>query len=175
MWSAVLGWVYDVPVSRRPQPFDAAAQERFLSALAKGLSVKAAVEAAGVGRRTPYSLRERDPEFARAWESAFEAGTDAYEDEARRRALEGVPEPITFKGEVTGTVQRYSDRLLELVLKARRPEKYRERHEHIVSSAPLSQEQLAAARAQGMDPDVEEAAATLAALPVLPENPPAGG
>lgn len=43
------------------------------------------------------------------------------EMEAFRRAVEGVGEDRFFRGDVVGTVTRYSDRLLMFLLKARRP------------------------------------------------------
>ena len=79
-------------------------------------------------------MRKEDPAFAAAWDSAIEDGTDLLEDEARRRALEGVEELIVTMGKIArnddGTpllVRRLSDTLMLALLKARRPEKYRER------------------------------------------------
>lgn len=85
-------------------------------------------------------------EFHEAWEAALEIGNDYLEQEAQRRAVEGYNEPVVHKGiqafvrdATTGeleldengkpiplTIRRYSDRLLEVLLKARRPEKFRE-------------------------------------------------
>lgn len=48
------------------------------------------------------------------------------EDEARRRAVDGVDEPVFQGGELVGHVRRYSDRLLEFLLRGRRPTVYRE-------------------------------------------------
>jgi len=100
---------------------------RFLAILAEGGSVKLAAEKAKIGRRTAYEWKAADPEFAAAWEEAVEAGTDALEDEAKRRAYNGVDEPVFYQGEQCGLVRKYSDTLLIFLLKARRPEKYRER------------------------------------------------
>lgn len=85
-------------------------------------------------------------EFHEAWDAALEIGNDYLEQEAQRRAVDGYEEPVVHKGiqafvrdPVTGeleldahgrpiplTIRRYSDRLLEVLLKARRPEKFRE-------------------------------------------------
>ena len=44
-------------------------------------------------------------------------------DEATRRAVDGVEEPVDFyKGKAGGTVNRYSDNLLMFLIKAKRPE-----------------------------------------------------
>jgi hypothetical protein len=71
--------------------------------------------------------RAADEAFARAWEDALEQGTDSLEDEARRRALQGVEKPVFREGRQVGTVTEYSDTLLIFLLKARRPEKFRDR------------------------------------------------
>jgi hypothetical protein len=98
----------------------------FLERLAAGFSVTHAADGAGVYRRRFYELREVDEEFARAWADAYESGTDALRDEARRRAVEGVSEPLVSAGKIVGHKVVYSDRLLELELKRRDPA-YRER------------------------------------------------
>ena len=41
------------------------------------------------------------------------------EDEAVRRAVEGVPRPVFYQGQIVGAVQEYSDELLIRMLKAR--------------------------------------------------------
>lgn len=100
--------------------------ETFLQVLSTGKSVTAAAAAIDVDRHNVYDWKKKDPEFAKAWESAIEAGTDVLEDEARRRAQEGYEEPIYYKGEIVGIQKKWSDMLTILLLKARRPEKYRE-------------------------------------------------
>jgi hypothetical protein len=52
-----------------------------------------------------------------------ETGTDLLEDEALRRAEDGVAEPRFYEGRLCGHVQKYSDTLLIFLLKARRPQK----------------------------------------------------
>jgi hypothetical protein len=77
-------------------------------------------------RQRFYELRARDTAFAEEWAVAVDEGTDRLEDEAYRRAVEGVPEPIFSRGEVVGERRVYSDRLIEFLVKARRPAVYRE-------------------------------------------------
>jgi hypothetical protein len=155
-------------MSRRSLALPAAAREAFLASLADGHTVTAACHAAGIGRSTAYEHRHRDEAFALAWHDAYEAGTDRFEQEARRRAIDGTLRPVFYKGEEVGSVREFSDRLLELELKARRPEKYRERYEVQHSGMlVLSAEELRKAREAGMNPDVEAAAALIAALPVI--------
>jgi hypothetical protein len=40
------------------------------------------------------------------------------------RAMEGWVEPVLYRGRVCGTIQRHSNRLLWLMLKAFKPEKW---------------------------------------------------
>lgn len=109
--------------------------QTFLDELSKCGNVKDACAAAGVGRRTAYDWRAKDPEFAQAWDSALDEAADTMEREAFRRAVEGIEKPVfgsLGRGEGTGEVGRvreYSDTLLIFLLKAARPEKYRERTE----------------------------------------------
>jgi len=109
--------------------------QTFLDELSKCGNVKDACVAAGVGRRTVYDWRAKDPEFAQAWDSALDEAADTMEREAFRRAVEGTEKPVfgsLGKGKGTGEVGRireYSDTLLIFLLKAARPEKYRERTE----------------------------------------------
>lgn len=100
---------------------------KFLEALAEGWSVTKAAGLAGVDRRRLYEQRDQDEEFASAWAEAVELGTDALEDELRRRSIDGYDEE-TFdgKGELVRRVRRLSPQDLITALKARRPEVYRE-------------------------------------------------
>jgi hypothetical protein len=105
-----------------------ARQTRFLEALADTGSVASAAAVAGTSRTRVYELRKADPAFATAWQEAEEIAADRLEDEARRRALEGVPEPLVSAGKLVRdddgqpiTVRRYSDNLLLALLKAHRP------------------------------------------------------
>lgn len=88
--------------------------------------VKSAADAAGVHRMTLVRWRKTNPDFALAWEEAREGVVDLLEDEAFRRAVNGIDEPTFYRGEVVGSVKRYSDTLLGVLLRANAPEKYRE-------------------------------------------------
>lgn len=99
----------------------------FLAGLIEGSTVTIAAEAAGIDRATAYRWREADNEFGKAWDEALEAGTDRLEQEALRRARDGVTKPVYQGGKEVGQVQEYSDTLMIFLLKGRRPEKFRER------------------------------------------------
>jgi len=109
----------------------------FLDHLRKTANVSESAQIAMRDRRTFYQWRDKEPEFALAWDDALDDATDALEGEARRRALHGHEEYVVSMGQIvldpkTGEPlmqKRFSDALTTLLLKAHRPEKYRERHE----------------------------------------------
>ncbi|GIV18990.1 MAG: hypothetical protein KatS3mg023_0741 [Armatimonadota bacterium] len=111
-------------------------REKFLAALARGCSVSQASRLAGISRQHAYRCRSRSQTFAQQWQDAWEQGTDALEDEAVRRALAG------------------SDTLLMFLLKARRPEKFRDnvRVEHDASREMLDALESALKRVQSQLP-----------------------
>jgi hypothetical protein len=90
-----------------------------LATLAAGATIEGACKVAGVSRRSAQRKRQTDPDFAEAWEEAMEAGTDALEDEAVRRAKDGYIKPVFHQGVKVGEVREYSDVLLMFMLKAR--------------------------------------------------------
>ncbi len=98
----------------------------FLDALRRGSSVGAACAAAGIARQTAYAWRLADAAFKAAWDDAYEDGTDVLEDEALRRALEGVLEPVVSAGKLVQHegeplfVRKFSDAVLLATLKRRR-------------------------------------------------------
>ncbi|MDR1684866.1 MAG: hypothetical protein LBR82_00215 [Desulfovibrio sp.] len=98
----------------------------FLDTLSECGSIRRGSAASGISRKTLYKKREREPLFAADWDKAAAIGVEGLEDEARRRAFEGWEEPVYHKGEVCGTVRKYSDTLLIVLLKGHKPEKYRE-------------------------------------------------
>jgi|CXWL01.1.fsa_nt_gi hypothetical protein len=98
----------------------------FLDALGRLASISRACQIARIPRRTVYNWRSQDEGFATAWEKAIELGTDALEDEAVRRAFQGVLKPVYQQGRRVGSIREFSDALLIALLKARRPKKYRD-------------------------------------------------
>jgi len=103
-------------------------QQHFIKALSETGSVSTAAALAGLSRTRVYELRKVDPAFATAWEEAEEIAADRLENEARRRAVEGVPEPLVSAGKLVRDddgqpmmIRRYSDNLLLALMRARRP------------------------------------------------------
>ena len=110
------------------------AREAFLTVLRQTCNVSEAARAANFGRSAAYVWRREDSDFAAAWDDAEQEAADRLEREAWRRAVEGVDEPITHQGIITGTYKKYSDRMLEILLKAHRPKKFVEKQ--LVGSDP---------------------------------------
>ncbi|WP_051183162.1 hypothetical protein [Desulfocurvibacter africanus] len=96
-------------------------REQFLTYLANCGNVTRAAEQAGLSRVYLYQVRSEEPEFAARWEEAAKIGAFRLEDEARRRGAEGVDEPVWHRGEMCGTVRKYSDTLLICLLNATSP------------------------------------------------------
>ena len=90
-------------------------QKRFLNAYALGGSVSAAARSCEIPRANPYRWAESSPEFTQALSVAKEYGVQRLEDWALSRAMDDM---------------NPSDRLTEFLLKAARPEVYRERVDH---------------------------------------------
>jgi hypothetical protein len=105
----------------------------FLERLREHANVSRAADAAGISRKTVYKERNDSVTFAHDWDDALEEGLDYLEEEARRRAYEGVNEPVYYKGEDVGAVRKYSDTLMIFLLKGGRPERYAERSKREVT------------------------------------------
>lgn len=90
-------------------------QMRFLNAFALGGSVSQACRSCSMGRANPYRWLEKSEVFQQQYEIAKEYGVQRLEDWALARAMDAM---------------NPSDRLTEFLLKAARPEVYRERVDH---------------------------------------------
>ena len=90
-------------------------QVQFLNALSIGGSVARACRAVGMARANPYRWLESSEEFAEQFAVAKEYGVQRLEDWALSRAMDA---------------DNPSDRLTEFLLKAARPEVYRDRVDH---------------------------------------------
>lgn len=85
------------------------AMDRFLERLAQTGNVMLSARAAGVPRRTVYRWRDKWSTFADEWGEALDEAVDTLEGVAWKRAA------------------KQSDRLLIFLLKAHRPDFYKER------------------------------------------------
>lgn len=123
-------------------------QAAFLAALEETANVTESCRVAKVPRRTVYDWRDADAAFRAAWDAALELGVDALEDEVTRRAFSGVDEPVFYQGAECGVVRKYSDTLAIFLLKARRPERFKDRAEIEHSGTVGLGDRLARARAR---------------------------
>ncbi len=116
-------------------------KRRFLEAYARSGYVSKACQEVGISRRTFYDWLKADETFATDVKLAEAELLDRLEQEADRRALEGLPrkkftksgDPIIDPETSRQYVEReYSDTLLIFRMKALAPEKYRDtfKHEH---------------------------------------------
>ena len=134
------------------------ARAKFLTILQQSCNVSEAARAANISRTAAYEWKEADPKFSAAWIEAEEIAADKLEREAWRRAVEGVDKPVIHLGVITDTFKEYSDRMLEILLKGHRPNKFKDRvqNEHTgKDGASLADEMISAS---------ERVAAKLAAL-----------
>lgn len=103
----------------------------FLECYSQWANISFACEVAGIARSLVYYWQEHDPEFLIAFKQAGDKATERLEKEAWRRATEGTPYERTsyWHGEPVGTDRKieFSDNLMMLLLRARRPDLYREK------------------------------------------------
>ncbi|ATS92219.1 TerS [Stenotrophomonas phage DLP4] len=112
----------------------------FLRAFALRGIVLDGCRAAGVSRGAVEHWRESSEWFDTMFHIAREEAADRIEAEAFRRAVDGYDEPVIYQGmtttvidPVTGeekqlVVRKFSDALMQTLLKGARPDKYRENH-----------------------------------------------
>lgn len=102
----------------------------FLAAYAECGNVTHAAKLAKCSRSQVYEWLRDDQGFSNSFDEAGEQAVELMEQEARRRAVNGTTRPIYQGGVKVGAIREYSDTLLIFLLKAARPEKYRERFDH---------------------------------------------
>ncbi len=117
-----------------------ARQKAFLEEYKQCAAITHACKIALIARQRHYKWLEKDPAYAKTFEEAKIAATDALVAEARRRAVQGVEEPIFYKGKLVQTIRKYSDTLLIFLLKGALPEVYRERYEISGGKKPITVE-----------------------------------
>lgn len=90
-------------------------------------NVSKAVAIVGISRTAVYEFRNSNADFRQAWDDVIDQVCDAAEEELYRRAVKGTLEPVFYKGVKIASIRKFSDRAIELLLKAKRPNVYRER------------------------------------------------
>jgi hypothetical protein len=107
-------------------------QRRFLAAFGACGSITKAARWAKIHRHNHYLWME-DADYGKAFQVAEAHAIRTLEDEAVRRAHDGITKAVRYKGRIVGYEKEYSDSLLLALLKAGAPEKYRERSDHRLS------------------------------------------
>jgi hypothetical protein len=155
--------------NREPEILTGAANKRtparmraFLAVYEETGRLTEAARIAGVSRQTHYNRVATDAAYRKAFEEAEERAAQTLEDEAVRRAVTGVRQPVMYQGKLvklgrrTLYVTTYSDMLLLALLKRFRPHLYRDQAvtEHtgpvdidIVSRMQAARKRLAETRA----------------------------
>lgn len=78
----------------------------FLEGLRATGNVSEACRRAGCSSAAAYNRRRTDADFDADWDNALEDSVDILELEARRRAVEGVEEPVVYQGQLTPIWER---------------------------------------------------------------------
>jgi hypothetical protein len=109
-------------------------QRAFLLAYCEIPSITSASEAAGITRTCHYGWMAESEDYRLAFEIAKPIGISSLESEAVRRAHLGCDEPVFYKGVECGSVRKYSDTLMALLLKGHKPDTYKDRSESTVKA-----------------------------------------
>jgi len=156
------------PGIRRRRARTSHRQSAFLADFAVHGNVAAACRPVGVDRRQIYRWLEDDPDFAERFREAEQTAVEVLELEAYRRAVIGTPYRRTsyWRGEEVGVDEKteYSDGLLTTLLKARAPDKYRDRLDLAVAQV---------IKTVGFDPTEVLGSEVLGVQPGVPALPPA--
>lgn|SRR5215469_1096363 len=119
-------------VSKSTQTDSYPKKRGFLAAYGATANLRAAARAVGISQKLHFEWLRHDEVYRAAWENVQEEAGQQLEDEAVRRAKDGVKRPIMYKGRPVKQGRRilyvteYSDQLLALLLKRFRPHLYRE-------------------------------------------------
>lgn len=111
-------------------------KKKFIQRLSETGNISASCRKAGITRQRAYQVRDEDVAFAQAWDEALVISVENLELEARRRAELGVLEPVYHQGAQVGTISKYSDTLMIFLLKAHKPDMYRD-NQHVQHSGSI--------------------------------------
>lgn len=121
----------------------------FVERLAESGTATAAARSLGFPTADRFvGARRVDAAFDEAWKEALAQFADKIELEAFRRSYEGVEEPMVSMGKVVTTRVVYDNRLLETVLRAKKPVEYAIRQQVTHDISDRLADRLDAARAR---------------------------
>ena len=113
-------------------------QRAFLAGFVAGMGVKRASELSGVSRFSHYQWMREDIGYRERFQRAHMILADDAAQEVYRRAFRGVETPVIHRGRITGWYKSYSDALAMFMLKALRPNVYRDNAEVPVGPAAIT-------------------------------------
>jgi hypothetical protein len=126
------------------RPISEKARQTFLDALRLSPNVTAAAAAAGHNRRAFYRVRNRDREFAEAWDEVLEEALDRLEAAMYRYGTEGYEERVyDAQGNLVSRRVREDPASARALLAAHRPALWSERHRLEVGGSIDVEHQLA--------------------------------
>jgi hypothetical protein len=142
----------------------------FLEAFAQCGIVNLAARQVKISANAVEKAKQRSPRFREAYFAAKENATQMLEAEMMRRAKIGIDEPVTIAGQ-REVVKKYSDSLLMFMLKALRPQVYRDNYNLALSNPDgsklsLAPQQTVMALIQ-TDPEIARVALKLAEAQVI--------
>ncbi|MCE9520629.1 MAG: hypothetical protein K8R87_13885 [Verrucomicrobia bacterium] len=125
-------------------------QRRFVLSLRERPVITDACRAANISRSSAYAWRDKEPDFAAAWDDACIEGWDEVESAAYKEAVIG-REKLTYdkEGNIKSRESVRDPRMIELLLRGNRPEKYREKVPVVPSAMPMLDAALAKCLATG--------------------------
>lgn len=100
---------------------------RWLAQFAKHKCVISACKATDISRTHVYRSRAADAEFAKTWDDIVGEVNDLLEASAIDHAINGIPEPVFYKGVIVGYVIKYPENLRQFLLRNRMAEYRRDR------------------------------------------------
>ena len=109
--------------TRKPAP----ARERalaLLTAYAESCNIREACRKAKVNHKTHYRWLEKYHKYADSFKQTQQRAAEYLESVAVERATVGTSEIVFYQGQPCGTVQRYSDGLMQFLLRGAMPAKY---------------------------------------------------
>jgi len=147
-----------------------------LHLLATGHTWKTAEDKSGTSWHMIQSCKARSKDFADLYNVA-EASRDAVRqaqrvDAMQTRGVKGWEEPVWYKGVQVGTVRKFSDKLLELGLKAGEPDKYSDRHQAAVNlDVAIVFQEYGVPTPEAQRPTIDVTGHIREESPAEPENP----
>ena len=147
-----------------------------LHSLATGNPWKTAEAESGISWHMIQSCKARSKDFADLWNVA-EASRDAIRqaqrvDAMQSRGVGGWEEPVWYKGVQVGTVRKFSDKLLEIGLKAGEPDKYSDRHQAAVNlDVAIVFQEFGVPPSEPQRPTIDVTGHIREESPAEPENP----